>query len=323
MRNWRQLAKWLSAAAFACGLAPSWSQQPERTIWEAASASASPAAPWLLVPGDPGSIIQPNLIQFGVVPPADPPALAVTILFSENRGSALRVTWTTAKGVSTTLANDLFEGIGIANRRTLLIPAPLLDAPGALTLEDPGGQVHLIAAIFEWVPTRRLWVAPGAEDAAFVTAENAVLDIQDVTGGLAAPPADRWSGQILRGALYDQPVQLPPNTAFEFELERAPSRLRLEALVAGLPPDAIARVYLNGAYAGPLQIEIPTLSDPGYHGDAFIGWRKAAALPAPHLLAPGLNRIWFDWDTSGSAKPPFLGIKDPILEIEYPPTHSP
>lgn len=322
MSLWCQFGKSLSVVVLAAGLLPARSQ-PERTTWEAGGGPPSPPAPWLLVPGDPGSIVQPNLIQFGIVPPADPPALAVTILFSESRGSALRVTWTTARGVSTTLANNLFEGIGIDNRRTLLIPASLLDAPGALTFEDPHGQVVLIGAVFEWVPTRRLWVAPGAEEAAFVTGELDVLDIQSVIGGPAAPAPDRWSGRILRGALYDQPVQLPPNTAFEFELDASPSRLRLETLVAGLPPDAVVRVYLNGTYAGPLQVEIPTLSDPGYRGPAFIGWRKAAALPAPHLLAPGINRIWFDWDTSGSPKPPFLGIKDPTLEIEYPPTHSP
>lgn len=305
-----------------CGSLPAWSQ-PDRTTWEPGSASPSPPAPWLLAPGDPGSVVLPNLVQFGIIPPPDPPALAITVLFSEAKGSALRASWTTARGVATTLANNMFEGIGMDNRRTLLIPSSLLDAPGALTFEDPKGDVHLICAIFEWVPTRRLWVAPGAEDAAFVTSERNVLDIQSVTGGPAATPPDQWSGQILRGALYDQPVQLPPQTAFEFELEKTPDRLRLETLVAGLPPDGVVRVYLNGSYAGPLQVEIPTLADPGFKGANFIGWRKATALPAAHLLAPGINRIWFDWDTSSTPKPAFLGIKDPTLEIQYSRTHSP
>lgn len=314
--------KTVAAAMLICGALPAWSQ-PDRTTWVPGGAPPSPPVSWLLAPGDPGSVVLPNLVQFGIIPAPDPPALAITVLFSEAKGSALRASWTTAKGVSTTLANNLFEGIGMDNRRTLLIPASLLDAPGALTFEDPRGDVHLLGAIFEWVPTRRLWVAPGAEDAAFVTGERDVLDIQSVTGGPAAAPADQWSGQILRGALYDEPVQLPPQTAFEFELEKTPSRLRLEALVAGLPPDAVARVYINGSYAGPLQIEIPTLTDPGYRDSKFIGWRKATALPAAHLLAPGINRIWFDWDTAAPPKPPFLGIKDPILEIEYAPSHSP
>lgn len=289
---------------------------PARTTWEPGS-SPLPPAPWLLSPGDPGSVELPSLVQFGIIPPADPPALAITVLFFETKGTALRASWTTAKGVTTILSNDLFEGIGMENRRTMLIPASLLDAPGALTFENPGGDVQLMGAIFEWVPLKRLWVAPGAEEAAFVTGEFDVLDIQSVIGGPAASPPDRWSGKIMKGLLYDEPVQLQPHTAFEFELEKVPSRLRLEALVAGLPPDAIAKIYLNGAYAGPLQIDIPTLSDPGYKGGTFIGWRKAAGLPAAHLLTPGINRIWFDWDTGSSQKPAFLGIKNPQLEIDY------
>ncbi|MCC6355897.1 MAG: hypothetical protein IT577_18575 [Verrucomicrobiae bacterium] len=311
-----------AAAMMICGAPPSWSQA-DRTVWEPGGAPLAPPVPWLLAPGDPGSVVLPNLVQFGVIPPADPPALAITVLFSEARGAGLRATWTTANGVSTILANDLFEGIGIDNRRTLLIPASLLDAPGALTFEDPRGDVHLLGAIFEWTPTRRLWVAPGAEDAAFVTSEREVIDIQRITGGPAAAPPDRWSGRVFRGALYDEPVQLPPQTAFEFELEKSPARFRLETLVAGLPPDAVVRVYLNGSYAGPLQVDIPSLTDPGYRGPQFIGWRKATALPAAHLLAPGINRIWFDWDTPSPQKPPFLGIKEPILEIEYAPNPSP
>lgn len=296
--------------------------EPSRTTWEVGS-SPVPPAPWLLVPGDPGSVVLPSLVQFGIIPPSDPPALAITVLFSETKGTALRASWTTAKGVTTILSNDLFEGIGIYNRRTILIPASLLDAPGALTFEDPGGDVRLMGAIFEWVPLRRLWVAPGAEDAAFVTGELDVLDIQSVIGGPPASTPDKWSGQILRGQLYDQPVQLAPETAFEFEIEKAPFRLRLEALVAGLPPDAVARIYLNGSYAGPLQIDIPTLSDPGYRHGTFVGWRKATGLPAPHLLMPGINRIWFDWDTGGSTKPGVIGIKNPTLEFDYSGAQSP
>lgn len=320
MSFWRQL-RLMAAAMLVCGALPAWSQVV-RSTWESGSLP-SPPAPWLLVPGDPGTVALPNLVQFGIIPPSDPPSLAVTVLFSETRGTALRASWTTAKGVTTTLSNDLFEGIGMDNRRTLLIPAALLDAPGALTFEDPNGTIHLISAIFEWVPARTIWVAPGAADAAFVTSEHDVLDIQSLVGGPSDSPPDHWSGQILRGCLYDQPVQLPPQTAFEFNLEKTPSRLRLEALVSGLPPDAVARVFLNGSYAGPLQIEIPPLTDPGYKAGAFIGWRKAASLPAPHLLVPGLNRIWFDWDTGGSPKPAYLGIKDPILEIDYSGANSP
>lgn len=286
----------------------------QRAVWNAAGESSP--APWLVPPGSAGTALLPSLVQFGILPPADPPAMAVTVFFAESQGSALRAKWTTARS-SVILSNNLFEGIGMENRRSLLIPSSLLDAPGTLTFEDPAGRVDLRSAVFEWTSSQRVWIAPGAEDSAMITGDLKVLDFDSATGGAFRPPEDRWSRGVLRAALYDQPVRIEPRTAFEFQIDSVPSRLRLEALLAGLPPEAVTRVFINGTYAGVLHVDVPTLADPGYRADhRFVGWRKAAALLPHGLLAPGTNRLWFEWDAA--SPPPFIGVREIALELDFP-----
>jgi hypothetical protein len=287
--------------------------EDQRAVWDAAGDSSP--APWLVSPGSAGAALLPNLVQFGLLPPADPPAIAVTVFFSEAQGSALRAKWTTAKR-SVILSNNLFEGIGMENRRSLLIPASLLDAPGTLTFEDPSGHVDLRRVVFEWTSSQRVWIAPGAEDSALITGDLKVLDFDSATGAAFRAPEDRWSRGVLRAALYDQPVRIEPRTAFEFQIDTVPSRLRLEALLAGLPPEAVTRVFINGTYAGVLHVEVPPLADPGYGNGRFVGWRKAAALLPPALLAKGPNRIWFEWDAA--SPPAFIGVREISLELDYP-----
>ena len=69
------------------------------------------------------------------VPGADDDDLALTVVFQEEMGAFLSVYWENALGKRELLAPNLFENIGLANQRTLLINRPTMGGPGKVVLK--------------------------------------------------------------------------------------------------------------------------------------------------------------------------------------------
>src|ERR1700730_5951112 len=89
-------------------------------------------------------------LSFPVVPGADDDDLALTVVFQEEVGGFLSVYWESALGKRQLLAPNLFENIGLANQRTLLINRPTMGGPGKVVFKSSQGAPHLLRVLLDW-----------------------------------------------------------------------------------------------------------------------------------------------------------------------------
>ncbi len=250
--------------------------------------------------------------------------LALTVWFDEPSDGFLRAIWITA-ATETTLCQNLYEGTGLPNRRTLLLTPDQLGESGVLTLQASGSTLGVTRLRWEWLEETATLTAQGAPLPEVLLGEGQAPGADELLGDPYLPLEDSWRSEVITASLSDRVEQIASGEGFNAPLELAPEQALLRVLLAGVPSNGVIEARINGLSAGPLSLALPDLADPSYrYAGAGIwrydGWRQASvALPAA-LLRSGDNLIEFTWSTPGL---PAIAIKDLLLQLRYPSPSAP
>lgn len=245
--------------------------------------------------------------------------LVVTFYFNEAVGGFLRVQWDGVAGVAT-LATNLFEGVGGAHRRSLLIPQDYLESPGVLTVVS-GGENSLYQVELEWLSEEEVLAGAEKNLPAAVLSGGREATQSELLGSAYRPVfSDEWEGDVIKAPLTDRIERVEGGLVFVAPLSRAPEQARLALWIAGPAMAAEFRLQVNGKDAGAVAFEAPPLTDLGYYrneaGDWFFaGWRKGTIAIRQSLLVAGDNE--FELIKVGVAENRPVAIKDMILQLRY------
>ena len=256
-------------------------------------------------------------LSFPVVPGADDDDLALTVVFQEEMGGFLSVYWENALGKRQLLAPNLFENIGLLNQRTLLINRPTMGGPGKVVLKSSQAVLNILRVRLDWARPGVVRLVDNIPNGALVTTGGKMFAPEEVDGSSLTPIADSWEGRILTTSVTDRAERIEKGIEFSVSVPAKVSRFRLEVLVNGLGLDQTLTLWLNGAAAGTLALEVPDLTDPGYEKVEdgtlkFTGWRKGVLILRGDQLPLGENH--FQFQTPPGTQ---VAIRDFLLQLEY------
>lgn len=305
------LVLWLGCSMLAHG------QEALQALWEPSGERPAPA--WFQAkPAEPGML---GRAAFGVLPAAEGRDCLVTVCFRESEGGFLRILWEGQDGEAVTLSENFYEGIGLANKRSLLLSRALVGEGGALVFQSGSQDLGLDKLKLEWLHSVPVQVVEG-EGVRVLEEGGKGLSADELHGDAPFPEEDLWRGEIVTAPLLEKPERIEEGTVFACVLEKAPEQALLEVEVAGLPVDQALRVWVNGTQAGILVPEVPVLEDPGYNRDAagsvsYAGWRKGRLLLNTEGLRADDNEFQFGPAEKDGALPP-IAVKNLKLQLRYP-----
>jgi hypothetical protein len=256
-------------------------------------------------------------LSFPVVPGGDDDDLALTVVFQEEMGAFLSVYWESALGKRQLLAPNLFENIGLANQRTLLINRPTMGGPGKVVLKSSQSVLNILRVRLDWARPGVVRLVDNIPNGALVTTGGKIFAPEEVDGTALTPIADWWEGRILTTSVTDQAERIEKGIDFSVSVPSKVSRVRLEVLVNGLGLDQTLNLWVNGAVVGTVALQIPDLTDPGYErgvdgATRYTGWRKGVYLFRGDQLPVGENHIQFETPPGTQ-----VAIRDFLLQLEY------
>ena len=256
-------------------------------------------------------------LSFPVVPGADDDDLALTVVFREETGGFLSVYWENSFGKRQLLAPNLFENIGLANQRTLLINRPTMGGPGKIVLKSSESVLNVLRVRLDWARPGVVRLVDNIPNGALVTTGGKMFAPEEVDGSPLTPIADSWEARILTTSITDQAERIEKGIDFSVTVPAKVARARLEVMVNGLRIDQKLTLWLNGVVFGTVALEIPDLTDPGYENSGtgtmrYTGWRKGCLLIRGDQLPVGENHFQFE-------TPPGIpvAIRDFLLQLEY------
>ncbi len=270
---------------------------------------------WLGAP----EITESSLGTLGIpIQPESDAALAVTVYFVEPADGFLRVLWVTPEQETMVSAN-LCEGVGGAHQRTVYLSQALLKSAGSLVLQASADAVPVFAVRFEWMKSQTLLVAEGGDEPSVSLSGGRLFDNREIAGTAYLPPSGGWNEDVVTTALSDRVESIVEGAEFIVALDAVPDQARLEMRIAGADLQQPVLVWVNGTYAGYLQIEVPDLSDEGYYldgsgSDRFAGWRKAGVFLVRGLWRIGDNSVQLGHLVAPAAAP---SAKDMLLQLRY------
>jgi hypothetical protein len=252
-----------------------------------------------------------------VVPGADDDDLALTVVFQEEIGGFLSVYWENSFGKRQLLAPNLFENIGLANQRTLLINRPTMGGPGNIILKSSQSVLNILRVRLDWARPGVVRLVDNIPNGALVTTGGKMFAPEEVDGSQLTPIADSWEGRILTTSVTDHAERIEQGIDYAVTVPNKVARARLELMVNGLRIDQKLTLWLNGVVFGTVAFEVPDLTDPGYEkaGDGtmrYTGWRKGFVLIGGDQLPVGDNH--FQFETPPGAQ---VAIRDFLLQLEY------
>ena len=256
-------------------------------------------------------------LSLPVVPGSDDDDLALTVVFREESGAYLSVYWEDSSGKRELLAPNLFENIGLPNQRTLLIKRPTMAGPGKIILKSSQDVLNVLRVRLDWVRPGVVRLVDNIPNGALVTTAGKMYAPEEVDGSTLTPIADSWEGKILTTSVTDQAERIEQGIDYAVTLPEKVVRARAELLVNGLELDQSLILWLNGQAYGPIEFEIPDLTDPGYDRTSsgiahYIGWRKGMILIKGKQLNVGDNHFQFQTPPGSQ-----IAIRDFLLQVEY------
>jgi hypothetical protein len=256
-------------------------------------------------------------LSLPVVPGADDDDLALTVVFQEEIGGFLSVYWESSLGKRELLAPNLFENIGLANQRTLLIKRPTMGGPGNIILKSSQSVLNILRVRLDWARPGVVRLVDNIPNGALVTTGGKMFAPEEVDGSQLTPIADSWAGRILTTSVTDRAERIEQGIDYSVTVPNKVARARVELMVNGLRIDQKLTLWLNGVIFGTVAFEVPDLTDPGYEkaGDGtmrYTGWRKGFVLIGGDQLPVGENH--FQFETPPGAE---VAIRDFLLQLEY------
>lgn len=272
-------------------------------------------------------------LDLPIIPPDANASLLVTVVFQEKEGGFLRVTWKGPQAVQN-LSDNFYEGIAMANRRSLLISAQTLQGPGTLNFQSGDTSLSIQRIKLEWVTSQSELVSSQLQDQLVTQANGQTQPAQNLNGQPAQQTDAAWQDHDVTVPITDKPQRIEQGVEFSVQLDGVPQAGRLALKEAGLPLGKHFVVWINQQRAGSITPAVPDLTDEGYlTGDSspatYVGWREGSFYIPPSFLKAGVNAVQFSVEDDAPAKdgqasdptaaPTFpLALKDVVLQLDYP-----
>jgi hypothetical protein len=261
-------------------------------------------------------------------------SLLVTVYFQEKQGGFMRIVWQGTQGAQL-LSNNFYEGIGMANQRSLLISPATLVGDGILTFQCGDSALGIQRIKLEWLENKNGLVSPEVQDLLVAPATGPTQLAQSLNGQANPTEPGGWQDQLVTVPITDQALRIEQGVEFSVDLDKVPGSARLALKEAGLPLGKHLAVWINQQRAGTITPAVPDLLDDGFltGGNAstsYVGWRDGSFYVPASLLKTGVNTVQFSEEddaalTLGNAgasdtglEPP-LAIKAMVLQLNYPP----
>ncbi len=257
-------------------------------------------------------------VSFPINPPKAEDDLVVTVFFNEQPGGFLRVYWDDGFNKEM-LTENLSEGIGMANRRTLVIKRGTMVARGLLTFQSSETQLGVDRIYWQWSRQQSAYLDDAYFPGGILGRSGEWLRDDEIDGLPATPRNDFWQGDVVTAPIITTPVRIERGVQFIAELPENPKFVRVHTKVSGLPLNTKLTLWVNNKPAGEVSVIVPDLSDPGLTetqdgGLNYTGWREASLLVEASLLTVGENYFYFEAGKELSA----LALKDFEVQLQYP-----
>ena len=295
--------------------------------------AATPA--WLGHPVSPPTAFA--TLDLPIIPPDANASLLVTVYFQEKDGGFLRLTWNGSSGAQI-LSDNFYEGIGMANQRSLLITAQTLQGQGTLNFQCGDTSLGIQRIKLEWLENKTALVSPQVQDVMVTPATGLTQPAQDLSGQLAQANEAAWLDQYVNVPIADHPQRIEQGVEFSVQLDGVPVSGRLALKEAGLPLGNHLVVWINQQRSGSITPAVPDLTDDGFIRGAnapvaYVGWRDGSFYVPAATLKAGVNTIQFsveddtlakDGTAADSSVAPTLplAIKGAVLQLDYSPVQD-
>jgi len=269
-------------------------------------------------------------LEVPILVPDPNASLLVTVFFQEKEGGLMRIGWQGTQGAQT-LSENFYEGIGMANQRSLLISPRTLAGDGTLTFQCGDSTLGIQRIKLEWLTNTDSLVSPEIKDLLVTASSGITQPSENLDGQPKSAGSGAWQKQIVTVPVIDQPQRIEDGVEFSVQLDQVPAAARLALAEAGLPWGKRLVVWINEQRAGTITPKVPDLLDEGFPDDAaspYVGWRDGSFYAPVSLLKVGVNTILFSVEdeappTTAATTPQTgadapLAIKDFILQFNYP-----
>jgi hypothetical protein len=273
---------------------------------------------WLMgvAPAEPGTLGEAD---FEVVAPAPGRSdLLLTVIFDEGNGGFLRV-YRQDGATAEMVADNLYEGSGLPNQRTLLLRGIGAQGPTRLVFQSSGATLSVRRLVWEWPQPQSLAVTGAAETLAALRGQTPLTD-GDVSGQPLLPAVPHVAIAYTSTPLLTQVAKVEDGIVLAATLDRMPFHARLAGKVSGLPPGQALECWINGTKAGLFTLALPSLLDPAYFlngaSPILAGWQNGTLYVPATAWQPGENTIEFHVPEGTHAA---YAMKDLVLELVYAP----
>ena len=257
-------------------------------------------------------------VSFPINPPAVEEDLLVTIFFKEQPGGFLRVYWDDGFNKEM-LAENLAEGIGMSNRRTLVIKREKMIAKGLLTFQSSQTTLGVDRIYWQWNRQQPAYLDDSYFSGGLLGRSGEWTRDDEIDGLPATSRNDFWQNDVVTASISSRPERIEKGVQFIADLPEIPKFVRVRVKISGLPLNNDLSLWINEKPAGKLSIPIPNLSDPGLSessdgGLAYTGWREGSLLVEASLLNLGENHFYFEAEKDSQA----LAVKEFEIQLQYP-----
>jgi len=283
-------------------------------------------------------------LELPIFAPDPTASLLVTVYFQEKQGGFMRIMWAGTQGAQV-LSDNFYEGIGMANQRSLVISPATLIGDGTLTFQCGDSALGIQRIKLEWLTTRDGLVSPQVQDLLVTPAIGPTEPALTLSGLPVPAQPGAWQNQLVTVPMTDDAERIEQGVDFSIDLDQPPGAARLALKETGLPLGKHLIVWINEQRAGTITPAVPDLLDGGYLADAkatnttatttttYVGWRDGSIYLPVSLLKAGINTIQFsaeeDTNLTGATAPPPaaddapLSIKDVVMQLDYTATPLP
>jgi hypothetical protein len=289
---------------------------------------------WLGQPSVPATSFA--TLDLPILTPDPAATLLVTVYFREKQGGFLRITWNGTQGAQT-LSDNFYEDIGMANQRSLLVPAATLVGDGTLRFQSSDASIGIRRIKLEWLENKDGLVSSEIGDQLVTTSSGLTAPALTLNGQPSASAPGAWENLVVTVPMTDTPVRIEQGVDFSIDLDEVPATARIALEETGLALGQHLIVWINEMRAGTMTPDVPELADGGYLADAnsatnYVGWREASFYAPVSLLKAGMNTVQFSTEAdspsatfaaapdSGTDAP--LAIKAFVMQLNYTPAPS-
>jgi hypothetical protein len=306
---------------------------------------ATPA--WLGHPATPSGTFA--TLDLPITPPDATSSLLLTIFYQEETGGFLRISWQDSAiaptpagqlpgpgevGASSVLCDNFYEGIGMNNQRSLLVPADAVKLGGILHFQTGDSMLGISRIKLEWLESSTGLSSPAITDVLVTPANGRTQVASELAGAPATATDPAWHDRVVDVPVTDVALRIEQGVDFTVRMDSVPALARLSLKEAGLSWGQHLVVWMNNQRAGVIYPTVPSLDDAGYTagsaGAPYIGWREGSFLVPLADLTSGDNVLQFSTepddapatpaDPNAAAAP--LALKDVCVQLDYPPASA-